>query len=82
MRSCLPPAALTDSFRGVNHAGAQGMNDKEIAALVKKTVKKASKPKANRRKTYDATLDVTRRPETDADTEAEELFKEMKKREF
>jgi hypothetical protein len=58
------------------------MNDKEIAALVKKTVKKASKPKANRRKTYDATLDVTRRPETDADAEADELFKEMKKREF
>jgi putative protein kinase ArgK-like GTPase of G3E family len=58
------------------------MNDKELAALVKKTVKKAAKAKAPRRKSYDATLDATRRPETDEDTEANELFKEMKKREF
>ena len=58
------------------------MNDKEIAALVKKTVKKASKPKAKRRKTYDATLDITNRPDSDSALEAEELFKEMKRREF
>ena len=58
------------------------MNDKEIAALVKKTVKKASKPKAKRRKTYDATLDVTQRPESDTDIETQEFFKEMKRREF
>jgi hypothetical protein len=58
------------------------MNDKEIAALVKKTVKKASKPKAKRRKTYDSTLDVTHRPDSDADIETEEFFKEMKRREF
>jgi len=58
------------------------MNDKEIAALVKKTVKKASEAKAPRRRTYDATLDRTRRPETDQDLEADEFFKEMKRREF
>ena len=58
------------------------MNDKEIAALVKKTVAKTSKPKAPPRKTYDSTLDVTRKPETNEDLEAAELFEEMKKREF
>jgi hypothetical protein len=57
------------------------MNDKEIAALIKKTVAKTSKPKANR-KTYDATLDVTRKPVTNEDLDAAELFEEMKKREF
>lgn len=58
------------------------MNDKEIAALIKKTVAKTSKPKSPPRKTYDSTLDVTRRPETNEDIEANELFEEMKKREF
>ncbi len=58
------------------------MNDKQLAALVRKTAAKAAKAKAPRRKTYDATLDATRRPETDEDAEATELFKEMKKREF
>lgn len=58
------------------------MNDKEIAALIKKTVAKTSKPKTPARKTYDSTLDVTRRPETNEDIEANEFFDEMKKREF
>jgi hypothetical protein len=45
---------------------------------------KASKAKGKKRKTYDATLDATRRPDSDsdADLEADELFKEMKRREF
>ena len=58
------------------------MNDKEIAALIKKTVAKTSKPKSPPRKTYDSTLDVTRRPETNEDVERNEFFDEMKKREF
>ncbi len=58
------------------------MDEKQLAKLVKKTVAKASKPKAPQRRTYDATLDVTRRPENDKDTEAQELFEQMKKREF
>ncbi len=57
------------------------MNDKQIAALVKKTVKKAAK-KAPKRKTYDATLDINRPSESDADLETDDFFKEMKKREF
>jgi hypothetical protein len=58
------------------------MDEKQLAKLVKKTVAKASKPKAPQRRTYDSTLDVTRRPENDRDTEAQELFEQMKKREF
>ena len=58
------------------------MDDKQLAKLVKKTVAKASKPKAPPRRMYDSTLDVTRRPQTDQDTEAAELFEIMKKREF
>ena len=58
------------------------MDEKQLAKLVKKTVAKAAKPKASHRRTYDSTLDVTRRPENDRDTEANELFEQMKKREF
>ncbi len=58
------------------------MDDKQLAKLVRKTVEKASRPKAQQRRTYDSTLDVTRRPESDKDTEAAELFEIMKKREF
>jgi hypothetical protein len=57
------------------------MDEKQLAKLVKKTVAKASKPKVQRR-TYDSTLDVTRRPTTEKDEEAAELFEIMKKREF
>ena len=57
------------------------MDEKQLAKLVKKTVAKAEKSKKGKRKTYDATLDVTRRPDHD-DTDADELFKHMKKREF
>lgn len=58
------------------------MDEKQLAKLVKKTVAKASKPKATPRRTYDPTLDITRRPENARDTEAAELFEQMKKREF
>ncbi len=58
------------------------MDDKQLAKLVKKTVAKASKPKTPPRKTYDSTLDMTRRPHTVQDEEAQELFEQMKKREF
>lgn len=57
------------------------MDDKQLAKLVKKTVEKASRPKAPQRRTYDATLDINR-PGSDKDSEAAELFEIMKKREF
>lgn len=58
------------------------MDEKQLAKLVKKTVANAGKAKKGPRRTYDSTLDVTRRPENDKDTEAAELFEQMKKREF
>lgn len=58
------------------------MDEKQLAKLVKKTVARAAKPKTPPRKTYDSTLDATRRPQTEKDTEAQELFEQMKKREF
>lgn len=58
------------------------MDEKQLAKLVKKTVAKASKPKTPPRKTYDPTLDATRRPTSERDEEALDLFKQMKKREF
>ena len=59
------------------------MDEKQLAKLVKKTQAKANKPKGPTRKTYDSTLDVTRRPEQeDKDIEAAELFEIMKKRDF
>ena len=51
------------------------MDEKQLAKLVKKTVAKASKPKSPQRRTYDSTLDVTRRPHTEKDDEAAELFR-------
>jgi hypothetical protein len=58
------------------------MDEKQLAKLVKKTVAKASKPKTPPRKTYDSTLDATRRPQNEKDAEANELFEHMKKRSF
>lgn len=57
------------------------MDEKQLAKLIKKTVAKANKPKAQPRKTYDSTLDITR-PANEKDDEAAELFEIMKKREF
>jgi hypothetical protein len=58
------------------------MDEKQLAKLIKKTVAKAQQPKANQNRTYDSTLDATRRPRNDKDDEAQELFEQMKKREF
>lgn len=58
------------------------MDEKQLAKLVKKTMAKANKPKTPPRRTYDATLDVTRPKEPDKDSEAAEIFDIMKKRDF
>ncbi|HEY2065615.1 MAG TPA: hypothetical protein VGG84_06620 [Gemmatimonadaceae bacterium] len=61
------------------------MNDAQLKALLRKTqAAAAAKPKKKR--TYDATLDATRPPQTEeseaADADAADLFAQMKKREF
>jgi len=58
------------------------MDEKQLAKLVKKTMAKANKPKTPPRRTYDATLDVTRPKEANPDSEAAEIFDIMKKRDF
>jgi len=59
------------------------MKDSQLQALLKKTAAKASQQKKPNRASFDATLDATRGgKEPVSGTEAEEIFKEMKRREF
>lgn len=57
------------------------MNEKQLAKLIRKTTQKAEQvQKARKPKHYDATAPVR---DTDEDTsERDEIFKEMKRREF
>lgn len=67
------------------------MDEKQLKALIKKTVAKVERTKPKKRPTYDAALDATQKPDEaegatpgDADAlgDAEQIFKEMKRREF
>ena len=59
------------------------MDDKKLLALAKKNAaKSADIEKKRKKKTYDATLDVTRPEDPPEDSEADAIFREMKKREF
>ncbi len=57
------------------------MNEKQIKALAKRNAAKAAKVKPASQRSYDATVDKTRPPDRD-DSDANRIFKEMKKREF
>jgi hypothetical protein len=63
------------------HAGGT-MNEKEMQALLKKTMAKAAAKKNPNRPTYDKALDATRIDRPEASEDATEIFKEMKKRTF
>ena len=59
------------------------MKDSQLKALIKKTTAKASQPKKPSRASFDSTLEAPRKgTEPVQGTEAEEIFKEMKRREF
>lgn len=59
------------------------MKDAQIAALIRKTAAKASQSKKPARSSFDSTLEATRGGTEPIDgTDAEQIFKEMKKREF
>jgi hypothetical protein len=59
------------------------MDDKKLLALARKNAAKSAEiEKKRKKKTYDATLDVTRPEEPPEDSEADAIFREMKKREF
>lgn len=58
------------------------MNDKQLAKLIKKTAQKAEQnvAKKNTVRTFDPTLG--KREVEDSDVEREQMFKDMKRREF
>ncbi len=58
------------------------MDDKKLQALIRKNMAKAERAKPKKKKLYDATLDATRPAEAPEDSEADEIFSEMKKRSF
>jgi hypothetical protein len=59
------------------------MKDAQLKALLKKTQQKASQVKKPSKQAYDPTLGPTRgNAEATDDSEAKEIFKEMKRREF
>lgn len=59
------------------------MKDSQLQALLRKTAAKASQQKKPARSLFDPTLEATRGgTEPIQGTEAEEIFKEMKRREF
>jgi hypothetical protein len=59
------------------------MNEKELQALLRKTQKKAAQKPTKARPVFDPTLEATK-PSADPfdDNEADQIFKEMKRREF
>ena len=58
------------------------MNEKQLQALIRKTAKKVEQTKQKPRPAFDSTLDATRAPDAAPDSEASEIFQEMKKRSF
>jgi hypothetical protein len=59
------------------------MKDSQLKALIKKNTEKAARPKQQERKTFDSTLEATRAgTEPLEGSDAEGIFKEMKRREF
>lgn len=57
------------------------MNEKQIKALARRNAAKAARVKPSTSQSYDRTVDATRPPDRD-DTDANRIFKEMKRREF
>ena len=58
------------------------MDDKQLLALARKNAAKAQRAQTKPRPVYDATLEATRPPEAAEAGEAEEIFREMKRRDF
>lgn len=58
------------------------MNEKQLQALVKKNAAKAAKASQKRSAYSDPTLEATRRPDQGDNSDAQKIFKEMKRREF
>lgn len=57
------------------------MKDSQLKALIRKTTGKADAKKGQPRPSFDPTVDATRRGDERA-SDAREIFKEMKRRDF
>lgn len=67
----------------LTNANGDEMKDSQLKALIRKTTAKASQQKKPAKASFDPTLDATRKGVDPVQgTEAEEIFKEMKRREF
>ncbi|MCE2940764.1 MAG: hypothetical protein ACK53A_10675 [Gemmatimonadota bacterium] len=58
------------------------MNEKQMQALLKKTQAKAAQKAAKSKPSFDPTLEATRPKQTADDSDASDIFRTMKKREF
>lgn len=58
------------------------MKDAQLKALLKKTQQKATQTKKPTRQPYDPTLEATRSKQEADESDAKEIFREMKRREF
>ena len=58
------------------------LTEKQIQALARKNAAKAVAQQKKARPSYDATLDATRPSDAPTGSDADRIFKEMKKREF
>ncbi|HEX5180532.1 MAG TPA: hypothetical protein VFW04_14440 [Gemmatimonadaceae bacterium] len=65
-----------------NHPFPAPMDDKKILALARKNAAKSIAQNKPRAKAYDATVEATRPVAPDDTSEADRIFKEMKRREF
>ena len=70
------------AVRPVHPYPSPEMNDKQLQALIRKNMAKVEKKKPKPRPAYDSTVEVTRPTDASDPSEAEEIFSEMKKREF
>lgn len=64
-----------------DHFPREPVNEKQLQALIRKTMAKAEKTSKKPGSWADPTLSATQGPERD-DDDAKKIFKEMKKREF
>jgi hypothetical protein len=74
----------SDAFRrssAYDHFPRRPVNEKQLQALIRKTMAKAEKTAKKPGSWADPTLSATQSPERD-DDDAKKIFKEMKKREF
>lgn len=58
------------------------MNEKQLQALLKKTQQKANQKAAKPKPSFDRTLEATRPQQTADESDAADIFREMKRREF